>query len=54
LNTFDAMVWANIAEEINVWMLTSLPWARVFASPENCMQTADFNLSRDDRASNHE
>jgi hypothetical protein len=25
INLFDAMVWVNIVEEINVWTLTSLP-----------------------------
>jgi hypothetical protein len=51
LNTFDAMVWANIVEEINVWTLISLRSARVSDSSERAMQPADFNFSRDDKAS---
>jgi hypothetical protein len=34
------MAWANIVEEINVWTLTSLLWARVFGSSENSIETA--------------
>jgi hypothetical protein len=45
------MVWANIVEEINVWTLISLRSARVSDSSERAMQPADFNFSRDDKAS---
>jgi hypothetical protein len=40
LNIFDAMAWANIVEEINVWTLTSLRWARGFVSPKESIEIA--------------
>ena len=40
MNIFDAMAWANIVEETNVWTLISLLLARVFGSSENSMRTA--------------
>ena len=45
LNTFDAMAWANIVAEINVWTLTSLLRTRVFGSSANGIETAASEIS---------